>query len=95
MTARQPVPPEQCPDPETHGNPFRYCPYCTWTETPGESEPDAKAKFDQSVQARAAYEQGHKDGVAAEQARIRDRAIAMYGHNRGPRWFAQLLGPVQ
>jgi ribosomal protein S27AE len=22
-----------CPVPETHGNPFRYCPYCNWTET--------------------------------------------------------------
>lgn len=26
------VPPEQCPDPSVHGNPFRYCPYCSWTE---------------------------------------------------------------
>jgi hypothetical protein len=26
--------PEDCPDPSVHGNPFRYCPNCTWTETP-------------------------------------------------------------
>lgn len=26
------VPPEACPDPSVHGNPFRYCPYCSWTE---------------------------------------------------------------
>ena len=24
--------PFHCPSPETHGNPFRYCPYCTWAE---------------------------------------------------------------
>lgn len=32
-----PVPPEQCPAPSVHsenGGPFRYCPNCTWTETP-------------------------------------------------------------
>lgn len=26
--------PFHCPSPETHGNPFRYCQYCTWEETP-------------------------------------------------------------
>lgn len=29
-----PVRPEDCPDPSIHGNPFRYCPYCTWMEDP-------------------------------------------------------------
>lgn len=24
--------PADCPDPSVHGNPFRYCPNCTWTE---------------------------------------------------------------
>lgn len=24
--------PFHCPAPEVHGNPFRYCPYCSWTE---------------------------------------------------------------
>ena len=24
--------PEDCPDASVHGNPFRYCPYCTWRE---------------------------------------------------------------
>lgn len=22
----------QCPTPDLHGNPFRYCPNCAWTE---------------------------------------------------------------
>lgn len=26
--------PENCPDPSVHGNPFRYCPYCSWIEAP-------------------------------------------------------------
>jgi hypothetical protein len=30
--------PEECPSPEVHGNPFRYCPNCTWIE-PSESKP--------------------------------------------------------
>lgn len=25
---------EKCPDPSVHGNPFRYCPYCSWVEPP-------------------------------------------------------------
>ena len=24
--------PEQCPDREYHGNPFRYCQFCSWME---------------------------------------------------------------
>lgn len=24
--------PFHCPTPEGHGNPFRYCPHCNWTE---------------------------------------------------------------
>lgn len=32
MTDQQPVSPEECPDSSVHGNPFRYCPTCTWTE---------------------------------------------------------------
>lgn len=26
------IAPENCPDPSVHGNPFRYCPYCSWME---------------------------------------------------------------
>jgi hypothetical protein len=26
------VAPENCPHPSVHGNPFRYCPYCSWIE---------------------------------------------------------------
>lgn len=25
--------PFHCAAPESHGNPFRYCPYCNWTES--------------------------------------------------------------
>lgn len=32
------ISPENCPDPSVHGNPFRYCPYCTWIDT----EPNPK-----------------------------------------------------
>lgn len=28
------IPPEECPYPAAHGNPFRYCPNCSWMETP-------------------------------------------------------------
>jgi hypothetical protein len=34
MSNRAPVPPEECPDPSVHGNPFRYCPLCSWIEEP-------------------------------------------------------------
>lgn len=27
-----------CPTPDLHGNPFRYCPNCTWTEAPAEEQ---------------------------------------------------------
>lgn len=30
----------ECPDPSVHGNPFRYCPYCSWTEPLGDHGPD-------------------------------------------------------
>jgi hypothetical protein len=36
----QPFPPAECPNPEVHGNPFRYCPSCTWIE---ETEAGIKA----------------------------------------------------
>lgn len=26
--------PFHCPSPDLHGNPFRYCPHCTWAEQP-------------------------------------------------------------
>ena len=26
------LPADQCPNRSTHGSPFRYCPYCSWTE---------------------------------------------------------------
>lgn len=28
----EPVSPENCLDPSAHDGPFRYCPYCSWTE---------------------------------------------------------------
>jgi len=32
VSRRAPIAPEDCPDPSVHGNPFRYCPVCTWIE---------------------------------------------------------------
>jgi hypothetical protein len=34
------ISPEECPSPELHGNPFRYCPSCTWTEERNVQERD-------------------------------------------------------
>lgn len=31
--------PKDCPDPSVHGNPFRYCPYCSWRESPEAAAP--------------------------------------------------------
>jgi hypothetical protein len=42
-----------CPTPDVHGNPFRYCPNCDWTEP----RPDAiVAAADHDIFAVAAYE---------------------------------------
>lgn len=31
--------PFHCPAPETHGSPFRMCPYCDWREDPSKEPP--------------------------------------------------------
>ena len=34
-----------CPTPETHGNPFRYCPICDWVE-PSKLPDDVRRRFE-------------------------------------------------
>lgn len=50
----EPVTPEECPDPSVHGNPFRYCPNCTWTEIDDvpESPTEPEGKVDDSIEAQ-------------------------------------------
>lgn len=52
-----------CPNPEIHGNPFRYCPSCDWKEElPTDlldrlelrSDPTSRDAFDEVVRLRAA-----------------------------------------
>lgn len=42
ITCRHPY---HCPAPQVHGNPFRYCPYCSWTEDGEPVTPEAIRKF--------------------------------------------------
>lgn len=65
--------PEHCPDPSVHGNPFRYCPYCTWTE---EAAQEADLPADAPTLSDAALvEEAARRGMtvmdAAEAARLR------------------------
>lgn len=55
MTEQQPVSPEECPDPSVHGNPFRYCPYCTWTE--GHDAPEVATEEHSEIRAAEAAHQ--------------------------------------
>ena len=65
--------PEHCPDPSVHGNPFRYCPYCTWTEEAAqELDPPANRP---TLSDPALVEEAARRGMtvmdAAEAARLR------------------------
>lgn len=40
------LPPENCPDPSVHGNPFRYCPYCSWMEPLSADRPSLPTALD-------------------------------------------------
>lgn len=70
-----------CPDPTVHGNPFRYCPFCDWTEdvvapaggTPLNPEPRTLSQRTLASRLRAAYQDGTITAIGLEAAEELDR----------------------
>lgn len=64
------LPAAQCPNPDLHGNPFRYCPTCDWIEDAKSVEPPKapKATLPPSIGRIVLYKLAETDI-----ARIRDQ----------------------
>jgi len=83
--------PQTCPDASVHGNPFRYCPTCTWIE-----EPPAKVSQPATIGRIVHYRLSAQDaavirtaGLSGNEAREGDvypamivRVFASYGEHQ-------------
>jgi hypothetical protein len=79
---------KDCPDPSVHGNPFRYCPYCTWMEeSPDDlvAEGLTKTKLDELIaevvaaRGRWYFIEPYEAGAVA----LRDAILALTQSPRG------------
>lgn len=75
--SKSPIPvPKDCPNPELHGNPFRYCPNCTWMEeAPKIFQPPTADQFLEKA----------KESVAKVAARYEPDELYIV-------WFCKVLG---